>query len=152
MLVQQIHDSLTHLQDKFPDYQDTSTYALSGLVLNLGEQDGDTDLYAEYLPLLLVDLRKELGSPDLPTILVGSGTGGLSKPDFPGIITVQQAIAAMPRFSSSVSYVETRDFWPPEGAREAYRHPAPERWYDNAKSFYEMGEAIGLEFLQLLKK
>ncbi len=62
----------------------------------------------------------------------------------------QQRIAALPEHQGNVAYVETRDFWPGEDARDAYRHPSHERWFDNAESFYLMGKAIGDQMIKLL--
>jgi Carbohydrate esterase, sialic acid-specific acetylesterase len=150
-LQQQIRDSLAKLQGKFPDYTDESDYEIAGLVLNLGEQDTDVAAYAKYLPMLIQDLRKELKDPDLPVVLVGIGRGGREKPAFPKILEAQQAVAALQRFQGTVAYVETRDFWPASNARNAFRYPSFERWYDNAESFYEMGRAIGVSMRKLLR-
>lgn len=150
LLVRQVSDSLAKLQDKFPDYTDESGYEVAGLILNLGEQDGDAAVYAEYLPTLITDLRKELKVADLPVVIIGSGIGGREKPDLPGIINAQQAVAALPEFKGTVLYVESRDFWPAEDARDAYRHPSHEYWYNNAESFYRIGQAAGEGLLKLL--
>lgn len=150
MLLQQIKDSLANLQNNFPDYTDESGYEVAGLVLNLGEQDTNADLYADYLPMLITDLRKELNDANVPVIIVGTGIGGRKESAFPEIINAQQSVAALPQFKATVSYVETRDFWPSENEREAFRYPSYDRWYDNAESFYEMGEAVGEAMLKLL--
>ena len=68
MLLQQIKDSLANLQNNFPDYTDESEYEVAGLVLNVGEQDTDAELYAKYLPLLIADLRKELRTANMPVV------------------------------------------------------------------------------------
>lgn len=151
LLLSQINDSLAKLQDNFPDYTDKSGFRISGLILNVGEQDTDVAIYAEYLPTFITDLRKDLKVPDLPVVIVGTGKGGRDRPEFPEIIKVQQSVASLPQFQGTVTYVETRDFWPPENARDAYRYPSHDRWYDNAESFYKMGEAIGTDMLKLLK-
>ena len=151
LLTTQIEDSLAQLQNKFPDYTDDSGYEIAGLIINLGEQDKDAKVYAEYLPMLINDLRKDLETPELPVVIAATGSGGREKPDHPEIIKAQQSVAALPQFKNNVTYVETRDFWPSENARNAYRHPSPERWYDNAESFYKMGEAIGAGLLKMVK-
>jgi hypothetical protein len=150
LLLSQINDSLAKLSDKFPDYTDQSGYEVAGLILNVGEQDTDAAVYAEYLPTFITDLRKDLKTASLPVVIVGTGSGGRDKPDFPEIIKSQQSVAALPQFKGTVTYVETRDFWPPENARKAYRYPSHDRWYDNAESFCKMGEAIGEHLLKLL--
>jgi alpha-galactosidase len=145
-LITQIQDSLAHLRDKFPDYTDDAGYEFAGLVINLGEQDDKPELYAEYLPLLIKDLRKELKTPDLPVAIVGTGLGGREAPEHPAILAAQQAMAG-----ASVAFVETRDFWPAEDARTPSRHAPHAQWYCNAESFYKVGQAIGREMLKLLK-
>ncbi|MFP6766169.1 MAG: sialate O-acetylesterase, partial [Planctomycetaceae bacterium] len=149
-LVQQVRASLGSLQDKFPDYTDEAGYEIAGLILNLGEQDQDPDLYAHYLPILIADLRKDLQVQELPVVIVGTGRGGRIQPDFPRILSAQRAVAALPQFAATVTWVDTRGFWPSEDARDASRHPSHERWYDNAESFYRMGNAAAQGLLKLL--
>ena len=150
-LTQQIQDSLSSLSDKFPDYTDAAGYEIAGLVLNVGEQDSDPLLYGEHLKALIADLRSELKTEKLPVIIVGTGRGGYDETEFAEIIQIQQSIAASPQYRGTVGYVETRDFWPEKNAREAFRYPSHERWFDNAESFYLMGEAIGKQMLKLLQ-
>ena len=122
------------------------------LVISLGGTKEKPDKYAEYLPLFVKDVRQAIGKPELPTVIVGTGIGGRDKTDFPDVIKAQQATAALPEFKDTVAYVETRDLWPPEDARESYRHATHEQWYNNAKSFVDMGEAIAEALLPLLAK
>ena len=150
ILLEQVSESLLHLQDKFPDYTAESNYEICGVCLNLGENDEDAKAYAEALPQFIEDLRRDLRVPDLPFVIVGSGRGGAAKPVFPEIIAAQQAVVQKKGFKDSVRYVETRGFWPDESERSASRNPSFERWYDNAKSFYLMGEASGKAMLELL--
>jgi len=150
LLLEQVRDSLARLPDKFPDYTDDSGHEISGLVLNLGENDKSPPVFAEYLTMLVEDLRRDLRVPGLPVIIVGSGRGGRDAPDFPEIIAAQRAVASRAGFAGSISFVETGGFWPPEDARGAWRHPSHERWYDNAESFYRMGEAIGRATVEIL--
>ena len=149
-LLKQINDSLDSLSDKFPDYTDEAGYKIAGFVLNAGEQDSDSELYGECLKAFITDLRTDLKTPKLPFIIVGTGRGGQNDTEFPGIIQTQKQIAALPEHQGNVAYVETRDFWPSEDARGAYRHPSHERWFDNAESFYLMGKAIGEQMVKLL--
>jgi hypothetical protein len=149
-LLKQINESLDSLSDKFPDYTNNTGYELAGLVLNVGEQDSDPNLYGEHLKALIADLRAELKTPKLPCIIVGTGRGGHNETEFPQIIQIQQHIASLPEHRGNVAFVETRDFWPAEDARDAYRHPSNERWFDNAESFYLMGKAIGDQMIKML--
>jgi hypothetical protein len=98
--------------------------------------------------MLISDLRKDLKVPELPIVIVGTGQGGRRETTFPDIIKAQQAVAALPRFKSTVRYIETRDFWPVKSASpDVY----PEKWYGNAESFYKIGQAVGEGMISLLK-
>ena len=149
-LLKQINESLDSLSDKFPDYTDDAGFEIAGFVLNVGEQDGDSDLYGEHLKALIADLRTDLKTPQLPFIIVGTGRGGRDDTEFPSIIQAQQQVVSLPEHQGNVAFVETRDFWPNKDARDAYRHPSNERWFDNAESFYLMGKAIGDQMIKLL--
>jgi len=150
-LLKQINDSLSNLGDKFPDYTDATGYEIAGLVLNLGEQDSNPVLYGKHLQALIADLRSELKIEKLPIVIVGTGRGGYDETEFPEIIEAQQNIASSPEHQGDVAYVETRGFWPAEDARQAFRYPSNERWFDNAESFYKMGNAIGKQMISLLR-
>lgn len=147
LLLTQITDALGKMQNSFPDYTVRTGYEVVGLVLNLGEADTDARIYAEYLPKLIADLRKDLKVPGLPFVIVATGQGGRNETAYPEIIKAQQAVAMLPQFEGNVSYSETRDFWP---LKDASPEIHPEKWYGNAESFYKMGEAIGEEMLKLL--
>ena len=149
--LKQINDSLSNLGDKFPDYTDATGYEIAGLVLNLGEQDSNPVLYGKHLQALIADLRSDLKIEKLPIVIVGTGRGGYDETEFPKIIEAQQNIASSPEHQGDVAYVETRGFWPAEDARQAFRYPSNERWFDNAESFYKMGDAIGKQMISLLR-
>ena len=148
-LVQQVATSLRHLRDRFPDYTDASGYEIAGLILNLGEQDADAKRYAALLPQLIKDLRSEWRKPDLPVVIAGTGKGGREKPTHPEILAAQRAVAELPNWNGTVQFVDTRDFWPPADAREAFRYPSFDRWFDNAESFCRMGRAIGAAMVRM---
>lgn len=149
-LVQQLRDLRAKMQDKFPDFSPESGVEFAGLVLNIGEQDKDAARYEAQLPVLIRRLRAELGAPNLPVVLVGTGLGGREKTAHPEILAAQQRVAALPEFAKTLRFVETRDFWPAKGARKAYRYPSFVHWFDNAESFCRMGKAIGEAMLELL--
>ncbi len=151
-LIKQIRDSLKSLQDKFPDYSDKSQYEISGLILQLGENEKDVELFEKNLALLIQDLRKDLKVPKSPVVIVGSGRGGYDETEFPEIIKAQQRVSQLPQFSKSVIYIDTRNYWPQKDARNAWRHSEHRLWYNNAESFYRMGEAIGQGMLKYFKE
>jgi hypothetical protein len=148
----QITTALAKMQDSFPDYTNKAGYEIAGLVLNLGEADGkldkDAKVYADYLPKLIADIRKDLSAPKLPVVIVATGEGGRKEVAFSAIIKAQQAVAALAQFKGNVIYTETRDFWP---IKEASPENYAEKWYGNAESFYKMGHAIGEDMLKLLQ-
>jgi lysophospholipase L1-like esterase len=148
LLLSQIANALAKMENSFPDYRTSTGYEIAGVVLNLGEADTDAKTYADYLPKLIADLRKDLKEPKLPFVIVATGQGGRQETSFPGIIKAQQSVAALPQFQGNVIYTETRDFWP---IKDASPEIYAEKWYGNAQSFYKMGHAIGEDLLKLLK-
>jgi len=150
-LIQQVRDGLANLTNRFPDYLEESSHLLSGLIINLGEQDDDAAQYGRLLPRLIVSLRRDLARSALPVVIVGTGIGGRESDRFAHIIAAQQAAAALPRFAGTIAFVDTRDFWPAKDARAAQHNAAPDRWYHNAASFHRMGVAIGDAMTALLR-
>ncbi|MFT5239916.1 MAG: hypothetical protein ACI9OU_000802 [Candidatus Promineifilaceae bacterium] len=150
-LLEQVNDFLAAAHNAFPDYPVESGYEISGLILSLGEQDIDAVKYAEYLPILINDLRKDLKTADLPVVIVGTGIGGRKEPAFPEIIAAQQGVAALAQFGGRVRYVETRDFWPSEDVQAAAGQSPYERWFFNAESFCQIGKVSGEAMLRLVK-
>lgn len=151
-LLKQVRTAVRGLGARFPDYTTSSSWEFAGLVLNLGEQDADAKLYESLLPVLIRSLRRDLKTPALPVVLVGTGKGGRDNPAHPEILAAQRRVAALPAFRGNVAYVETRDFWPAADARKAFRYPAADKWFDNAESFCRMGRAIGEAMIQLLPR
>jgi hypothetical protein len=146
--VDQVHDAVGRMENQFPDYTNDAGHEVCGLVINLGEADEDAKMYANYLPMLIDDLRKELKVPELPVIIVATGQGGRQTPAYPDIVKAQQSVAGLRRFQGNVCYIETRDYWPSKSnSPEVY----PEKWYGNAESFYKIGHAIGEGMLSLLR-
>ena len=150
-MLQQIEESLNGLANKFPEYTADTDYEIAGMILSVGDRDADPAEFRRLLPLLIKDLRKDLVRPQLPVVLVGSGQGGWEKPDFPEILKMQQEVAGLPEFNGSVAFVETRDFWPAEDARETWMHATHEQWFHNAESFYRIGEQAGAALLGMLR-
>ena len=151
-LTNQVHSALSALGTRFPDYDNKTGYEIVGLFLAVGEKDADSKAFESHLADLIRAIRKDLVVPQLPVAIVGSGYGGRQETKFPKIIQAQQAVAALPEFKGTVTYVETRDFWPAEDAQGAYRHPSYDQWYNNAESFYKIGEAAGKQLLKLISK
>jgi hypothetical protein len=147
-LMTQVTAALEKMQDSFPDYTTKTGYEIAGLVLNLGEADRDASVYADYLPKLFADLRKDLNASKLPIVLVATGQGGHREPAYPNILKAQQAVAGLPQFKGNLIYTETRGFWP---VKDASPEIYADKWYGNAESFYKMGKAIGEDMLKLLK-
>ena len=77
--------------------------------------------------------------------------GGRKETALPMIIEAQKKVATLPEFQETVTYVETRGFWPDDDARAASRHPSIKRWFDNAGSVYLRGQASGDAMLKRLK-
>ena len=148
-LLKQIEESTSALENKFPDYLEGSQYEFAGIVLDLGEKD-QAEALEKYFPIFLTDLRRELGKPNLPVVLLGTGKGGLAETQFPEILEAQLQVAFLPELRKSVRFVDTRRFWPPPNERESYRKPTFEGWYQHAGSFYAIGEEAGKALLEMI--
>lgn len=147
-LIGKVKSALKSLEQTFPDYEADLGYQLSGVILDLGENDSDVQKYEGCLSSLILDLRDEFEDEALPMVILGSGRGGRGKEKFLEVLKVQQEIPEKPEFKGNVVFVETRDFWP-EPALSPGKSEA--EWYGNAESYYKMGESISKNLIRLLK-
>jgi len=126
---------------------------IAGFGWHQGWNDGcsakDTAEYEKNMVNFIKDVRKDLGVPNLPFVIGGSGFGGWkqSVDRRLGIMAAQKAAAEKPEFKGNVLYVETRGFW-----RDASESPTRFgfHWCCNAESHYLVGEGMGKAMVELL--
>jgi alpha-galactosidase len=159
---------LANLKNMFPG-GDKREYELAGFVFFQGWNDmidGEqrAEKYATYtkrLALLIKDVRKDLGVPNLPVVI--GGMGAAEEGDFQA---AQKAAADLPEFKGNVSYVGTRRFWEPEVEellkQGLWKGPDWVKFYNvgsekgyhylgSAKMLYSIGEAFGEGMIGMLK-
>ena len=145
-MIDEYRSALAELEDHFPALSDRQP-ELMGLFWFQGWNDmfteGAIDAYAVNLSNLVKDLRRELGSPELPFV-VGQ-TGNTNRPD---LWVAQEAATRFPDFSGRAAYVPTRDFLrkPTESPNPGHGH----HWYGNAESYLRIGQAMGRAMIMIL--
>jgi len=145
---------LENLKADFPGY-DGRGYEIVGFGWHQGWNDGcsaaDVAEYEQNMVNFIKDVRKDLGVPNLPLVIAGSGFGGWGQTIDRrlGIMAAQEAAAGREEFQGNVKYVETRDFF-----RDGDVSPRPIRyhWCCNAESYYLIGDAMGKAMRELLGK
>jgi alpha-galactosidase len=100
----------------FPTYDPAHGYEIAGFIWFQGWNDGvggGNPDYVEQMAHFIRDIRKDLGTPNLPFVIGELGTDG---PEAGGWIATfreqQAAIAAMPEFADNVRLARTAPFWP----------------------------------------
>jgi len=140
------------LKADFPDY-DGKGYEIAGFGWHQGWQDGCVDAmaneYEKNMVNFIKDIRKDLGVPNLPFVIGGSGFGGWQQANIRRlkISAAQKAAAERKEFKGNVFYVETRPFFRP---RELSPTGFGYHWNCNAETYYLIGEGMGKAMVELL--
>jgi len=140
------------LKADFPLY-DGKGYEIVGFGWHQGWNDGCAESTAmEYetnMVNFIKDIRKDLGLPNLPFVIGGSGFGGWEQKNARRlkIMEAQQAAAAREEFKGNVLYVETRPFF---RDRSISPHGFGYHWNGNAETYYLIGEGMGKALVELL--
>ena len=148
-----IYDVLGNLQKYVPDYSGEG-YEIAGFVWHQGWNDRVNKkanaAYEKNLVHLIKDVRRDLGTPNLPVVI---GTTGMrsykeNDPMERSLMQAQQAVATYPEFKGNVQVVDTRSFW-----RAIEDSPAKQNyhWNRNAESYCLIGEALGKTMVQMLE-
>ena len=152
-MVAEVKEALAGLKADFPAYRGQG-YELAGLVWYQGWNDGvdpkaAVPEYEQNLVNLIKDVRKDLGTPNLP-VVVGELTGPWV--DAPGawasLRKAQAAAAARPEFRGNVVFVPTRDFVRPAADSPNPGHGHHE--FGNAETYVLVGNALGKGMVRLL--
>lgn len=143
---------LANLKTDFPALAGRG-YEIAGFGWHQGWNDGcnmaDTRAYETNMVNFIKDVRKDLGVPNLPFVIGGSGFGGWEqKVDRRLMIqAAQKAAAERAEFKDNVRYVETRGFFRPpveSPGKQGYH------WNENAETYYLIGEGMGKAMVELL--
>lgn len=151
-MIEAVKKQLENLKADFPDY-DGNGYEIVGFGWHQGWNDGcsmkDSQEYEKNMANFIRDVRKDLGLPNLPFVIVGSGFGGWGQKIDRRlmIMNAQSAVAGYDEFKDNVKYVETRSFF-----RDGDVSPRPIRyhWCCNAETYFLIGEGMGKAMIELL--
>jgi hypothetical protein len=147
-----VKKQLADLKTDFPEIGDRG-YELAGFGWHQGWNDGcgmaDTLAYEKNMINFIKDARKDLGVPNLPFVIGGSGFGGWAQTVDRRLMiqAAQKAAANQPEFKNDTRFVETRGFFRPADQ-------SPNRfgyhWNCNAETHYLVGEGMGQAMVELL--
>ena len=128
-------------------------HVLAGFAWHQGWNDRINDAfnreYEENLSRFIVDIRRDLGAPDLPFAIAETGMSGPGEthPRALSLMRAQAAVAARPEFHDTVAFVGTREFWRPEAESPANNQGY--HWNMNAETYWLIGEGLGRAMLDL---
>ena len=147
-----VKKALANLKTDFPALAGKG-YEIVGFGWHQGWQDGlsmtDTLAYETNMVNFIKDVRKDLGVPNMPFVIGGSGFGGWEQTVDRRLLIqkAQQAAANHPEFKDNVRYVETRSFF-----RPAAESPSKfgYHWNEIAETYYLIGVGMGRAMIELL--
>lgn len=148
-----IKDVLTNLKKYFPKYQGQG-YELVGFGWHQGWNDrvnqGLNDAYEENLANFIRDLRKELGTPDLPFVIAETGMSGFEEthPRALSLMVHQAAVPAMDEFKDTTRFVGTKAFY-----RTPEHSPSGQQfhWNGNAETYWLIGDGMAKAMVELIE-
>ncbi len=149
-----IYDVLNNLHKYVPAYSGQG-YEIAGFAWHQGWNDrvnkAANEAYQSNLTHLIKDVRRDLGTPNLPFVIATTGMRSL-KADDPlelSMINAQLAVKSQPEFKGNVDVVDTRSFW-----REAEDSPAKQNyhWNRNAESYCLVGESLAKAMIEMLQE
>ena len=161
-MIKSVKEELADLKKNFPAY-DGGGYELSGFVWWHGWNDlidacnheyerGPAE-YEQNLLNLVRDVRKDLGTPNLP-VVIGEFLGPFGKgctdihPHAATIRKAQANVAARPEFKGTAVFVPTHDFGIPKDQSPGPWEPHHE--FRSAEAYHLLGEAFGKGMKSLL--
>ena len=154
-MIRIVKDVCNNLGTCFPELAG-SKIELAGFGWDQGWNDGcDAGMVAEYdknMANFIKDVRKDLGTPNLPFVIADTGQlGEKTRGDMAKLCEIQLSFgdpAKHPEFAGTVASVGTRGF-----ARSVEQSPSSfdYHWNHNGESHYLIGEAMGQAMLELLK-
>ena len=98
--------------------------------------------------VLLRDIRRDLGAPNLPFVIAETGMGGKDEkhPRALSLMKSQAAVTEYAEFKGNVAFVGTKEFWRTEDVsptKQGYH------WNSNAETYYLIGDAMGTAMKKL---
>lgn len=151
-LLQHIRDVLSDLETHFPEY-DGKGYEIAGLGWHQGWNDRVdqefNDAYEENLSHFIRDLRRELGTEELPFVIAETGMSGHQEkhPRALSLMRAQAAVATRAEFKENVAFVGTREFYRPADVSPSGQGY---HWNGNAETYLLIGDGMGRAMIELI--
>ncbi len=151
-----VDDVLTNLPTYFPEYNASNGYVLAGFGWHQGWNDRvnqtHNDEYEVNMANFINDVRAELGVPGLPFVIATTGMSGWDETHHRALSLMAAQLAMenvtnYPAFEGNVAVVDTRDFYYPSDVSPSGQSY---HWNRNAKTYFEIGQAMALEMLGLI--
>lgn len=144
-------ETLADLKQHFPGY-DNQGYEIAGIFWHQGWNDGTKKQFAqEYesnMTHFIKDMRRDLGSENLPFVIATSGMGGPEATGVAGFIgkSIEPAqIAASEKLENCIA-VPTRHFQKHQPGRQK------SHWYNSAESYCLVGDAAAKAMIQIIQQ
>jgi len=170
-MISAVKEVLGNLKKYFSAYNEKRGYEIAGFVFFQGfndmiDREQRAEKFAGYtkrLGQLILDLRKDLGAPDLPVVIGELGVGG-RRGDFQ---KAQAAVAELPDLKGTVAFVKTCEFWEPEVEKMVksgmWKGPEWPKFYNvgsqkgyhylgSARIYWKIGKAMAKGMLELISK
>jgi len=153
-LIEYTRDCVTHLDTEFPEWKGMG-YRIAGIGWHQGWNDridqAFNDEYEKNLANFIRDIRKDLGTPNLPFVIAETGMSGPEEkhPRALSLMKAQAAVAEYPEFQGNVAFVGTKAFW---RDKEASPTGQAYHWNTNAETYYLIGEAMGQAMKRICSK
>jgi alpha-galactosidase len=149
-----IYEVLNNLNKYVPDYSGEG-YEIAGFAWHQGWNDrvnkSANAAYESNLVHLIKDVRRDLGTPNLPVVIATTGMRSYKEndPNERSLINAQLAVKSHPEFKGNVDVVDTRNFW---RAREDSPAKQNYHWNRNAETYLLIGESMANAMVGMLKE
>ncbi|WP_372807336.1 sialate O-acetylesterase [Pontiella sp.] len=153
-MLARVHDVLADIGTYVPGYEGQG-YEIAGFGWHQGWNDRVSKpfnaAYERNMELFIRDVRRDLGTPNLPFVIATTGMRSMQAKDPRGdaLIRAQQAMANVPDFNGNVAVVDTAAFW-----RDAADSPSKQNyhWNRNAESYLLIGQSMADALIALAQQ
>jgi alpha-galactosidase len=149
-----VHDVLNRIDEIVPGYEGQG-YEIAGFGWHQGWNDrvnkAANAAYESNMEHFIRDVRRDLGTPNLPFVIATTGMRSMQAKDPRGdaLIKAQLAMADVPDFKGNVAVVDTAAFW--RAAEDSPSKKQNYHWNRNAESYLLIGQSMADAMIGLLK-
>ncbi len=153
-MITEAREALTTIGTRFPNLAGRPV-ELVGFGWHQGWNDrineGFVNEYQSNMGHFIRDVRRDLGTPNMPFVIAETGMGGLQEQNKRALklMDAQAAVANEDEFKGNVAFVGTRSFW-----RTKEESPSAQdyHWNSNGETYYLIGDSMGRAMIDLLKR